>query len=280
MNEEKLITENLALINMSIKQLNLITKTEDEFQEYYDAGLDGLIKGAKTYNASKGKPSTYLTICIKNSIKHFLMYKTTKGRLNPNGRDLSLDYEINIPGENPVSLIDYIEDPNVNIEENVEKRLDYEFILEAIEHLENENDKFCIKQKYGVIDGICHTGREIAEMMGVSHQNVEQRIKRAVKKTKNYVETQERKKKILGGDMGKNLISLNDYLFEELERLNNKDIIKDDDKLLKEISRSNSISKLAQNIINNANTVLEINKLFNKNQDIPELLGIPKKSDK
>ena len=67
MYDEKLVTENLALIVLMIKKLNCKWETDDEYQNYYDYGLEGLIRGAKTYDESKGKVSTYLCSCIKNS---------------------------------------------------------------------------------------------------------------------------------------------------------------------------------------------------------------------
>ncbi len=50
--DEKLVTDNLGLINLMIKKQNCKWETEDEFQNYYDYGLEGLIRGAKTYDVS------------------------------------------------------------------------------------------------------------------------------------------------------------------------------------------------------------------------------------
>lgn len=54
--------------------------------------------------------------------------------------------------------------------------------------------------------------------------------------------------------MKTNLASLNNYLFEELERLNDDEELKNEDNLEKEIKRSKAIANVAQTIINNANT--------------------------
>lgn len=72
------------------------------------------------------------------------------------------------------------------------------------------------------------------------------------------------------------LNSLNNYLFDELERLSEINTL-DEKKLIKEINRSKAISSIATNIINNANVVIEANKLFSKSSNVPELLGISKK---
>lgn len=46
--DEKLVTENMGLINLAIKRMHLTAKTEDDYQAYYDAGLEGLIRGHKS----------------------------------------------------------------------------------------------------------------------------------------------------------------------------------------------------------------------------------------
>ncbi len=75
--------------------------------------------------------------------------------------------------------------------------------------------------------------------------------------------------------MNNNLASLNNYLFEELERLNDDEELKDDSNLEKEIKRSKAITNVAQTIINNANTVLEAQKFMNDTigkSEIPKML--------
>lgn len=75
--------------------------------------------------------------------------------------------------------------------------------------------------------------------------------------------------------MKTNLQELNNYLFEELERLNDDEELQDD-KLEKEIKRSKAITNVAQTIINNANLVLSAHKYCEEmgfeNKDIPKML--------
>ena len=61
--------------------------------------------------------------------------------------------------------------------------------------------------------------------------------------------------------MKNNLVSLNDYLFEELERLNDDETLKEEDNFKKEMNRSKAISQVAKNIIDNANVMLEAKKI-------------------
>jgi RNA polymerase sigma factor (sigma-70 family) len=277
MDNENLIINNLNLIHLSIKQMHLSYKTDDEYQNYYDAGLDGLINGVKTYNSSVGKISTYLVVCIKNSIKQYLTTKTAKKRNNIYGNDLSLDFEYQDSRGDKMHFEDIIQDKSINIEKEIENKINYENILIAIDNLKFK-EKICMQYYFGLIDGNCYSYKEIGEKLNITGEAVRLIINKAIINTKNYINNIKiRKLNNIGGNMGKNLGSLNDYLFEELERLNNTEIINNDDKLIKEINRSKAISNIATNIINNANVVVEVNKLFNKGDKVPELLGIPKK---
>lgn len=74
--------------------------------------------------------------------------------------------------------------------------------------------------------------------------------------------------------MKTDLSALNDYLFEELERLNDDESLEKDEDLEREIRRSKAITNVAQTIINNANTVLDAQKFISDNevQDLPKML--------
>lgn len=78
--------------------------------------------------------------------------------------------------------------------------------------------------------------------------------------------------------MKNNLQDLNNYLFEEIERLNDDEELNSEDKLDKEIKRSKAITNVAQTIINNANLVLNAKKYAEENglnnKEIPKMLSI------
>lgn len=87
---------------------------------------------------------------------------------------------------------------------------------------------------------------------------------------KEYMEKKKEESKINGS----NLSDLNTYLFQELDRLNDEFIINREEELNREIKRSKSITDVAQTIINNAQTLIEAQKLFNQNgqNEIPKML--------
>lgn len=57
--------------------------------------------------------------------------------------------------------------------------------------------------------------------------------------------------------MKNKLSDLNNYLFEELERLNDDEELQDETKLKRELERSKAITGVSQQIIANANVVLK-----------------------
>lgn len=60
--------------------------------------------------------------------------------------------------------------------------------------------------------------------------------------------------------MKNNLNSLNDYLFEELERLNDDEELDKDGALDKELKRAKAITSVSTAIVNNAKLVLDVKK--------------------
>lgn len=57
--------------------------------------------------------------------------------------------------------------------------------------------------------------------------------------------------------MRNRLSDLNNYLFEELERLNDDEELQDETKLKRELDRSKAITNVSQQIISNANVILK-----------------------
>lgn len=290
MNVDKLITENIPLVNLMIKELHCQWKTNDEWQEYFDYGLEGLIKGAKQYDESKGKPSTYLCKCIANSIRRVFYLNSMPKRNNPAGADISLNY----PMESErlfecTEFGDLIPDPDIDIEKEVEDKLLKERLLNAINNLKNEKDKLAIKLYYG-LDGYeqLDSYEAVALKMGVTREMIRVRLERAKTKLRKYLEKNDRdvsikkqkiktyeKEKNMGENKITTLNDLNKVLFAQIDRLNDEN-----NDFEFEIRKSYAISQLAQQIVANTNTQIKAVKLMKDNgiTDAGELalLGIKK----
>ena len=76
------------------------------------------------------------------------------------------------------------------------------------------------------------------------------------------------------GGVRNTLGDLNNFLFAQLERLDNEEL--EGDELLKEIARSKAISDIAKNVIENANVVLQAkkytNELISADDSMPRML--------
>ncbi len=65
--------------------------------------------------------------------------------------------------------------------------------------------------------------------------------------------------------MKNNLSDVNNYLFEQLERLNDDETLSENDNFDKEIKRSKAVSTLCSTIVSNANLILNAKKYADEN---------------
>lgn len=182
---DKIIVDNLNLIHWTIKKMNLRYDTDDEYQSYYDDGLEGLIKAAPKYDSSKCKASSFFYPCIKNAILHGITIKLANKRFNPNGKDISLYMTL---GEEGFELEDVIKDPDINIEEQLIKNEEIERLLYFVEKLPNEKDKLVIKMHYGLFGYEQMTFEKIAKIFKVTKSAVQFRESRSISRLKKFYE--------------------------------------------------------------------------------------------
>ena len=79
--------------------------------------------------------------------------------------------------------------------------------------------------------------------------------------------------------MRNTLVDLNNYLFAQIERLDDESLSKD--ALEREVVRGKAISDIAKTIVDNANVVLKAHEVAGKgfidhNVEIPKMLGVGK----
>ena len=193
MNEEQMILDNLPLIYKSIKKMRLRWETEDEWQDYYDSGLIGLIKGVRTFDESKGYTlSTYLIPCIENEIKHHLTNKTALRRLNIKGTDISIN-EFLGDEENDEKL-SILQDKRVSVEKEAIKNVLIDEIIECLNKMENKKNVVVIKLYYG-LDGFPQMNYpEIAKIFKVTTSAIEDRTKRAIRRIREELEENKNEK--------------------------------------------------------------------------------------
>lgn len=165
---DELTITNQGLIGKAIKDLRCYWNTDDEYQEIYDAGMIGLIRGAKTYDESKSSIGTYLYTCIKNEIcKSIYLSEMQKRKIN---KRIYLSLDQPCADDNTTTIGELIKDEEVDVEKKVIDIIAKEEVREAIEKLKPKYQQI-LKLKYGIG---CRQQSviEIARTLGCSRKNV------------------------------------------------------------------------------------------------------------
>ena len=162
---EKLIIENEALVYHILKQMHLYSQLED----YYDVGMIGLCKAAKTFNNSKGsKFSTYACICIRNTI--LMDIRDQKRQCDY----YSISLQTPVGGEkDEILLEDTISDYELELDIlNKEEKM---ALIESVRKLNDED-----RQMIDLYFWKEMTQQEISRYLKMSQANVCRRIQRAL----------------------------------------------------------------------------------------------------
>lgn len=168
--QEELVLNNLPLVGLIIKKYNL------SYDDYFDLGVIGLVKGAKTFNPNKGfKPSSYLTRCITNEI--FLQMR--KERKLPKN---TVSIETETVGD--LTIGDIIRD-DFNLEDTVIKKEQLDKIKDAL-HVLNEKEFIVFTGMYGIGTNYSNQ-KELAKKLNISQGYVSRLNERAKNKIKKYL---------------------------------------------------------------------------------------------
>lgn len=184
------ITRHIPLVKKAIKDMHCRYQDENEYEEYFSAGLLGLVKGAKTYDGSV-KVSTYLYACIKNEIAQVFTYNSRQKRY---GRVESLNRPLLDGDERSGELQDTIASDE-NIENQFQERESYENLYRAINRLKPYKRKLII-ENYG-IGCTRKTMRELAKENGRSRTAINNAIesaRRQIKENLDQIDKEQKKK--------------------------------------------------------------------------------------
>ncbi|KIR02005.1 RNA polymerase sporulation specific sigma factor SigK [Lachnospiraceae bacterium TWA4] len=176
-----LIEHNMRLVAHIVKKYHSTVKDNEDL---LSIGTIGLIKAINTYNYKKGnKLATYAAKCIENEI---LMHLRAEKK---HSKNVSLYEPIGTDKEgNEINLCDVIENHSTDVTELISTMQDIEYLRSIIDYCLPKREHYIITMRYGLADGVEHTQREIAKILGISRSYVSRIEKSALLRLKSQFE--------------------------------------------------------------------------------------------
>ena len=174
---EILIERNLRLVAHIAKKYQ---NSGEDMEDLISIGTIGLIKAISSFDAGKGKLSTYASRCIDNELLMLLRSK------KKSSREVSLYEPIGTDKEgNEINLLDIIEHEQEDVTEQMELRENTGKLIRLLDEVLNERERTIIYMRYGLLTGREITQREIGAYMNISRSYVSRIEKRALLKLRD-----------------------------------------------------------------------------------------------
>lgn len=169
-----LVERNLRLVAHIVKKFD---NTGEDTDDLISIGTIGLIKAINTFDASKKtRLATYAARCVENEIlMHLRSSKRTRGEImlqDPIGSDKE---------GNEITLMDILAADGDEVVDQVELSVEQEKLYRKLGNL-TSREKKVLELRYGLLDGIRKTQREISRKLGISRSYVSRIEKRAISK--------------------------------------------------------------------------------------------------
>lgn len=174
-----LIERNLRLVVYIARKFE---NTGVGIEDLVSIGTIGLIKAVNTFDPHKKiKLATYASRCIENEI---LMYLR---RNNKTRSEVSFDEPLNIDWDgNELLLSDVLGTENDIIYKYVEEEVDRKLLQLALQKLSSRERKI-MELRFGLLDGIEKTQKEVADFLGISQSYISRLEKRIIKKMRKEI---------------------------------------------------------------------------------------------
>ncbi|MEW6046882.1 MAG: RNA polymerase sporulation sigma factor SigK [Bacillota bacterium] len=169
-----LVEHNLRLVAHLVKKFE---SSGEDVEDLISIGTIGLIKAINTFDPSrKTRLATYAAKCIENEILMYLRsVRKTRGEAllyDPIGSD----------GEgNDVTLIDVLGTDPEAVTEQVEAEVEKDRLRRTLGTL-SRREQWVLQMRYGLVDGMRKTQRDISRYLGISRSYVSRIEKRALTK--------------------------------------------------------------------------------------------------
>lgn len=179
--KEILIERNLRLVAHIAKKYQNV---DEDMEDLISIGTIGLIKAIDSFDAGKGKLSTYASRCIDNELLMLLRAK------KKTSREVSLYEPIGTDREgNEINLLDVIEQEQIDVVDRMEVEDKLSRLTDMIHERLNDREQEIIMLRYGLPDREEITQREIGRKLGISRSYVSRIEKKALEKLKAGYDT-------------------------------------------------------------------------------------------
>ncbi len=177
---EILIERNLRLVAHIAKKYQ---NTDEDMEDLISIGTIGLIKAVSSFDAGKGKLSTYASRCIDNEL--LMLFRSKK----KSAREISIYEPIGTDKEgNEINFLDIYVQEQPDVIEQMELSQNAERLKRFLSKVLTGREREIIFLRYGLVTGREVTQREIGEKLNISRSYVSRIEKRALAKLKKSFE--------------------------------------------------------------------------------------------
>ncbi|WP_324717584.1 RNA polymerase sporulation sigma factor SigK [Carboxydochorda subterranea] len=175
-----LIEHNLRLVAHVVKKFE---STGEETEDLISIGTIGLIKAINTFDPGRRtRLATYAAKCIENEIlMHLRSVRKNRGETllyDPIGSD----------GDgNDVTLIDVLGSDADSVSEAVEAQAEKDRLRRTLTTL-TKRERWVLQMRYGLLDGMRKTQRDVSRQLGISRSYVSRIEKRALTKLQQQLQ--------------------------------------------------------------------------------------------
>jgi RNA polymerase sporulation-specific sigma factor len=178
-----LIERNLRLVVYIARKFE---NTGIGIEDLVSIGTIGLIKAVNTFEPNKKiKLATYASRCIENEI---LMYLRRNNKIRT---EVSFDEPLNIDWDgNELLLSDVLGTENDVIYKCLEEEVDKKLLNIALQRL-GGRERQIMELRFGLVDGLEKTQKEVADMLGISQSYISRLEKRILKRLRKEIHRME-----------------------------------------------------------------------------------------
>ena len=175
-----LIERNLRLVAHIAKKYQNV---DEDMEDLISIGTIGLIKAISSFDAVRGKLSTYASRCIDNEL--LMLLRSRK----KSSREVSLYEPIGTDKEgNEINILDIIEQDQTDVTDQMELCENTKKLKKLLAEVLNDREREIIYLRYGLLTGKEVTQREIGEALHISRSYVSRIEKRALLKLREGFE--------------------------------------------------------------------------------------------